>query len=98
MTDIVERLKNNVWYGGDRPEKFHHPLHEEAAAEILRLRAALASARNEAMEDAGAKRLAWEYEKTKNVGWQGYSVDVLWQALSTEAKDGWRAVAKKVKP
>jgi len=47
--------------------------------------------------DAKAKRLAWEYEQTKNVGWQGYSVDVLWQALSTEAKDGWRADAKQVK-
>jgi len=61
MSDLVKRLREGV-FGGDttKTDAFLHSLTHEAATEIEKLRAALKTARRDALEEAAqrAKQIA----------------------------------------
>lgn len=66
MSDIVERLRRFAWVFTD--SSLERGLATEAAVEIERLRAALAAARNDALEEARIAALGAVIEINGNAG------------------------------
>jgi hypothetical protein len=88
MTDIVKRLRADVFYGDERMARMgeHNPLHMEAADEIERLRALPAP--SEWRGDAASVIEQVLFRRLVAQRLEGYTMETAWEILAALAPPG----------